>query len=116
MTTNKRTEVITRGQAIKLLVNRKLNKFYAGTLNVSDILERCDALRLDNIPPHYSVTEIKSQYMVVSCDYDSEYDTRCYFTHTLALYAKIQGYDAVIFIFENDTRVVYLVREQLADN
>lgn len=106
----KRTETITKTQMINLLINHKLNKFYAGNMNICDILERCDALRFDNIPPHYALHSVHTQYVNFACDYDDEL-TRCYTLHSVMYRTKIQGYDAVIIIFENDSRVVYVVRD-----
>ena len=106
-----RTETITKNEAVNLLMNHKLNKLYAGTLSLVDILERCDMLRLDNIPPHYMLHSIHTDYICFECDYMLDELTRCYTKHTLIKKCVIQGFVSIIFIFENDQRVVYIIRE-----
>lgn len=106
-----RTETITKQQAINYLLNHTLNKFYAGKLSVVDMLERADALRFENIPPHFRLHSVHTDYITFECDYMRDELTRCYTKHTLIKKCVIQGFVSIIFIFENDERVIYVIRD-----
>lgn len=103
------TTTATRTDVINALMNRRFNKFYAGKLELTDIIERCETLNLDNIKPCYTLHSVHTDYICSKCDYMEGLE-RCYLKHTLIKKCIIQGYVAFIFIFENDQRVVYLIR------